>query len=90
MTQHQGTENDRWTLTGACLFLAAASVSAQDLRRSEQETITLPTITVTGERWDDTSYNVPQAATATKTDAPLMETPVSVQVVPQQVLRDQQ
>ena len=32
---------------------------------------------------------MPNASTATKTDTPIMETPVSVQVVPQQVLQDQ-
>ncbi|NOS77527.1 MAG: TonB-dependent siderophore receptor [Nitrospira sp.] len=36
------------------------------------------------------SYKVDRATTATKTDTPIMETPVSVQVVPQQVLKDQQ
>ncbi|ULA69534.1 MAG: Ferrichrome-iron receptor [Nitrospira sp.] len=36
------------------------------------------------------SYKTVQAMTATKTDTPIMETPVSVQVVPQQVLKDQQ
>jgi iron complex outermembrane recepter protein len=36
------------------------------------------------------AYLVPRATTATKTDTPIMETPFSVQVVPQQVLRDQQ
>lgn len=36
------------------------------------------------------SYKVDQATTATKTDTPIMETPFSVQVVPQQVLKDQQ
>lgn len=36
------------------------------------------------------SYNVQNATPATKTDTPIMETPVSIQVVPQQVLKDQQ
>jgi outer membrane receptor protein involved in Fe transport len=37
------------------------------------------------------SYKVShQATTATKTDTPIMETPFSIQVVPQQVLKDQQ
>lgn len=36
------------------------------------------------------SYKVDRATTATRTDTPIMETPYSVQVVPQQVLRDQQ
>ncbi len=34
------------------------------------------------------SYAVPNATTATKTDTPIMETPMTVQVIPQQVLRD--
>ena len=37
----------------------------------------------------DGAYTVPNASTATKTDTPLMETPASVQVIPQQVLQDQ-
>ncbi|ULA61105.1 MAG: hypothetical protein LZF60_310004 [Nitrospira sp.] len=36
------------------------------------------------------SYHVTTTATATKTDTPIMETPMSVKVVPQQVMRDQQ
>lgn len=36
------------------------------------------------------SYKRDNATTATKTNTPIMETPFSVQVVPQQVLRDQQ
>lgn len=36
------------------------------------------------------SYKRDTATAATKTDTPIMETPFSVQVVPQQVLRDQQ
>ena len=36
------------------------------------------------------AYKVSQANTATKTDTPIMQTPFSVQVVPQQVIRDQQ
>ncbi|MGQ0555619.1 MAG: TonB-dependent receptor plug domain-containing protein [Nitrospiraceae bacterium] len=36
------------------------------------------------------TYTVTHATTATKTDTPIMETPVSIQVIPQQVLKDQQ
>jgi iron complex outermembrane recepter protein len=36
------------------------------------------------------SYTLPVAAGATKTDMPIMETPISVQVIPLQVLQDQQ
>ena len=35
-------------------------------------------------------YNVTHTTTATKTDTPIMETPVNIQVVPQQVMKDQQ
>ncbi|TKB57110.1 MAG: TonB-dependent siderophore receptor [Nitrospira sp.] len=36
------------------------------------------------------SYNVTHSTTATRTNTPIMETPYSIQVVPQQILRDQQ
>lgn len=42
---------------------------------------------VTGEK---DGYSVPDATTGTKTDTPLRDIPQSIQVVPQQVLRDQQ
>jgi len=57
---------------------------------------TLAPMTVTGSAEYDstdpynTDYNRPNAVTATKTDTPLMQTPLSVKVVPQQVLKDQQ
>ncbi|MEH1899372.1 MAG: TonB-dependent siderophore receptor [Nostoc sp.] len=38
----------------------------------------------------DTNYRVPDATTATKTDTPLRDIPVSIQVIPQQVIEDQQ
>ena len=44
-------------------------------------------IVVTGTR---DGYRVPNASTATKTDTPLRDIPQSIQVVPQQVLQDQQ
>jgi iron complex outermembrane receptor protein len=58
---------------------------AEDTKRTA-----LPEMTVTAKPWDATSYSVPNATTATKTDTPILETPVSIQVVPQQVLKDQQ
>ncbi|MGD1851373.1 MAG: TonB-dependent siderophore receptor [Cyanophyceae cyanobacterium] len=45
-------------------------------------------LSVTGDREDD--YVVPIARTATRTDAAILDIPQSVQVVPQQVLEDQQ
>lgn len=69
---------------------------------AETERETLPKVTVEADSenpYDDpawttdprnTDYNRPNATTATKTDTPLMQTPLSVKVVPQQVLKDQQ
>ena len=45
-------------------------------------------IVVTGEQ--EEGYSVPDASTATKTDTPLRDIPQSIQVVPQEVIRDQQ
>ncbi|MBH8561823.1 TonB-dependent siderophore receptor [Nostoc sp. CENA67] len=38
----------------------------------------------------DSGYNAPDANTATKTDTPLLEIPQAIQVVPRQVIEDQQ
>ena len=53
----------------------------------EKEVINLPEVTVTEKQIDDTYY-APIANSATKTDAPVIETPVSIQVVPEAVLVD--
>ncbi|MEM8604664.1 MAG: TonB-dependent receptor, partial [Cyanobacteria bacterium P01_H01_bin.121] len=45
-------------------------------------------ITVTGEDEDD--YFVPNASAATRTDTPVLDIPASIQVIPEQVLDDQQ
>lgn len=56
---------------------------------------TLKPMTVVGNAVQDVNdpynpdYKVSNAGTATKTDTPIMETPYSVTVVPQQVLKDQ-
>ncbi|GJL55576.1 MAG: ferrichrome-iron receptor [Nitrospirales bacterium] len=51
---------------------------------------TLPEVLVPGFRLTRDSYSAPNATTATKLDTPIMQTPVSIQVVPPQVLKDQQ
>lgn len=57
---------------------------------------TMPAVQVVGKAVYDATdpynpdYRLPNASTATKTDTPIMETPFSVQVVPKQVLQDQQ
>jgi len=47
----------------------------------------LEPVEITGKKTE--GYTVTNASTATKTDTPLIETPVSVQVIPRQVLDDQ-
>ncbi len=46
-------------------------------------------VIATGQAEDD-DYFVPDSTTATRTDTPILDTPQSVQVIPQQVLEDQQ
>lgn len=49
------------------------------------------TVTGTAKTGDDpTAYKITNASTATKTDTPIMDTPMSIQVIPKQVLKDQQ
>jgi iron complex outermembrane receptor protein len=47
-------------------------------------------IVVTGEQEPEAGYRVPNATSATRTDTPIRDIPQSIQVVPQQVLEDQQ
>lgn len=60
------------------------------------ESVTLPPVTVTDQRAsvvDDPhnrDYQRSNARTATKTDTPIMQTPVSIQVIPRAVMDDQQ
>lgn len=77
-------------------LLAALSTAQADGQRpgtpagsAEQDPASqLPALTVSAS--PVSGYSVPDASTATKTDTPIMETPVSVQVIPQQVLQDTQ
>ena len=76
-------------------FTAEDSVSIKAVD-SGNDASTLPAVMVTEKAEYDpndpynTDYNRTQSSTATKTDTPLMQTPMSVKVVPQQVLKDQQ
>lgn len=47
-------------------------------------------LVVTGEQGAAADYFAPIASTATRTDTPVLETPAAIQVIPQQVLEDQQ
>ncbi|MGH8650764.1 MAG: hypothetical protein ACREYE_00665 [Gammaproteobacteria bacterium] len=50
----------------------------------------LPEMTVTARPEPATGYSVPNATSATKTDTPIFDTPVSIQVIPRELLDDQQ
>ncbi len=79
-----------YTLTGN------NSVAIKVADSKSDAVLNLPTVKVTGKAVYDSNdpynpdYNRTNAFTATKTDTPLMETPYSVTVVPQQVLKDKQ
>ena len=66
---------------------AEASAEAQASRTSEAPVVEVKPVYVVAQA---ESYRVTNAVTATKTDTPIMDTPMSVKVVPQQVMRDQQ
>jgi iron complex outermembrane receptor protein len=77
---------------------ADKAITIEKARAAEKETEgnLMNPVTVTGRAEYDSAdpynpdYNRATASTATKTDTPIMETPMSVQVVTQQVMRDQQ
>lgn len=73
------------------------SVTVERVVESQsQNTTTMQAVTVTGKAAYDavdpnnTDYSLSNASSATKTDTPLMETPVNIQVIPKAVLNDQQ
>ncbi len=57
-------------------------------KKAEEGPTTLPEITVTASPLDDSTYNPPNATTATKTDTPIMETPASINVITRAQLDD--
>jgi len=74
----------------------ASAKPAPPLAKNEESAADLPTVTVVGKTArapDDPrnqDYAATNAGTAMKTGTPIMETPFSVQVVPKEVIRDQQ
>lgn len=80
----------RFLLTGSALLLFPALVHAQSLPTEDAEEVDESrkdeVIIVTGSRVD--GYRVDTAQSATKTDVPLLDTPVSVQVISHDVIRD--
>jgi iron complex outermembrane receptor protein len=77
-----GPPDDRGRLMAA---LAAVGGGQPD---SGERPLTIPEVTVTAEQ-ERGEYRVRTGSTATRSAVPLLETPVSIQVVPRQVLEDQ-
>lgn len=87
----------RYTDTESVMLVAGAADSVQKATSQPvSESTTLKPMTVVGEGIVDPNdpynqdYAVPKASSATRTDTPVMQTPISVQVVPKAILRDQQ
>ena len=79
------------SLTTESLLAAAGEFVLADAKPEEKAysgPVEQEDITVSGGDWN--GYNVLNASTATKTDTPIMETPVSIQVIPKQLMDDQQ
>lgn len=68
---------------------ALAEEPTQEGGRTTEGVTTLSPISVTATPVaDDTTYAAVNASVATKTDTPLMQTPMTVQVIPQSILKD--
>jgi len=66
----------------------AENPHAANPEATKTSTLALPPVTVNANATK--AYYVPDASAGTKTDTPIMDTPLSVTIVPQQVLKDQQ
>ncbi len=70
------------------------SGASNSKQQAESDVTALETMTVYGEYDAKDPYNedyvLPNATAGTKTDTPIMETPLNVQVITKQVLKDQQ
>ena len=86
----QNPENSRRLLASA-VGMAVATLSAPHMAQAADATdskaISLGATSITGEVKEDTSYKTEKSA-STKYTAPLVDTPRSVTVIPQQVLKD--
>lgn len=68
------------------LTVTPGDPTAEDSVEDSEDTIL---ITITGQS-NGGGYFVPNTSTATRTDTPILETPASIQVIPREVLEDQQ
>jgi iron complex outermembrane recepter protein len=80
-------------LKNICIAAALAALLAAPRAQSE-EAVTLPEVEVTAEQEarypSETGYKADTATTATKTGTPIFDLPVSIQVVPREVMDDRQ
>jgi iron complex outermembrane recepter protein len=76
---------------GLIFGVTSAAIATQPPETPQEEPAAQPDepieLVVTGE---EDGYRVPNSSSGTRTDTPLRDIPQSIQVVPQQVLRDQQ
>ena len=77
----------RFKQSAAFLFFATGTSSAYPAGTADIETTVLPSIAVEAEQ--DNGYAPGISTTATKTNAPLRDIPQTVNVIPQQLIRDQ-
>ncbi|MBD9359782.1 TonB-dependent siderophore receptor [Methylomonas fluvii] len=83
-------------LSASGLSFAIAGDGSVSIKAAGKDATMLQPVNVIGQTIYDatdpynTDYNRPNATTATKTDTPIMETPVSIQVIPKAVLADKQ
>ena len=71
-------------------ILVAVLATLPSLAHADQnETINLDVVSVTAPK-DNTSYAVKNSSSATRTDTPVKEIPQSIQVIPRQLIDDQQ
>ena len=75
------------------LVLASGLITLTTSAYAEDETIELDTIQVLGEKESDTrpvkGYNAKKSSSSTRTDTPLRDTPQSISVIPQDLIKDQ-
>lgn len=75
------------------LVLASGLMTLTTTAYAEDETIELDTIQVVGEKESDTrpvkGYNAKKSSSSTRTDTPLRDTPQSISVIPQDLIKDQ-
>jgi iron complex outermembrane recepter protein len=74
-----------------CLLACAGPAAAQGEppQQTAAAATALDTVTISGNRQADSSYGADSAASATKTDTPLLKTPQSIAVVTRELMDDQ-